>query len=212
MSAKAGTIGAWLALLGCLALGPGAAARILLPVGDQVNISAVAIEGRTAEACNADLLAIAEQGQVLSDATSPPVHLSPNLRAFHDNVLRLSANGEARSMAQLSHAYVARYSPAREPIRASVVTFLRVEVARPPGTPPGAPARIAVTWTWLQRLAEARDPATGLAVAQPFMHRFDFLGEVVLNRGVWGHATAACRAGGDGMWFGAVLVWTFLAP
>lgn len=201
-----------LLMAGTVVGAPGAEARILLPIGDQVDITAVVLEGQTAESCAADLTAIAAQAQLLSDATSPPFGLSPNLRAFYDSVLRLGVGGEARSLGQISHSYVAGYSPARVQNRAIIVTSVRVEVSRPPGTPPGGSSRLAVAWEWLERLAETRDAETGLVAAQPRMHRFDFSGEIVRTHRAVGRATADCRAGVDGQWFGAVLVWTTLPP
>lgn len=209
-SARSCAVLAALAMLLCIAMPVRATVRI--PLGDQVDITAVTVEGRTAAECEAGLGHMARQGQALSDATSPPFHLSPGLRAFYDSVIRLNMAGEARTLGQQSSAYISGYNASGEPQYASVVTIVRVEVVRPEGTPAGAASRIAIAWTWLQRLAETRDATTGRVHAQPFMHRFDFSGELVPRHQTWGLATAPCRQGGEGLWFGAVAVWTFLPP
>lgn len=180
--------------------------------GDQVNITLVAIEGAHEADCTTHLGRIAERAQVLSNATSPPFGLGPSLRTFHDGVHRLNPGGELRSYEQLSHTYPIGYLPSSEALRATFITFVRVEVSRVAGTPTGAPSQIAVAWAWLQRLTETQDAATGRVVAQPRMHRFDFSGPLVTRHGTWGRATAACQPGGDGAWFGAVAVWTYLPP
>ena len=53
---------------------------------------------------------LASQTRALSLATAPPYDLSDGLRTFYDHVLRLDANGELSSTAQLSTVYVAGYA------------------------------------------------------------------------------------------------------
>jgi hypothetical protein len=202
--------GAVAALACALALGGGTA--VARGAADLIDITAVAVEGANAEQCNARVARLAEQSRALSLATSPPYDLTDGLRTFYDHVLRLDAAGELQSLAQLSTVYVAAHGPGGVPEHRTASPFVRVEVARPAGTPADAPSRIAIAWLWLHRLADARDPASGRTVQQPLLHRFDFVGEVATTYSTWGHAVAPCRVGRDGLWFGAVAVWTYLAP
>jgi len=188
---------------------PPAAAR---GAPDLIDITAVSIEGATAAECEAHVAQVVSQARTLSLATSPPYGLADGLRSFYDHVLPLDARGEHRSVAQLSSSYVAGHGPGGAPDIRVVAPFLRLEVTRPPGTPENAPSRIAIAWLWLQRLAESPGPGGGRPLQRPLLHRFDFAGEVVTSFGTWGQATAPCRQGGDGAWFGAVAVWTYLAP
>lgn len=199
----------WLLLL--LLLLPGAAAGQAVRNGDHIDITAVTVEGASAEECSARTTRVAAQSRALSLATAPPYDLSDGLRTFYDHVLRLDANGELSSTAQLSSTYIAGYGAAGDPALRTVAPFMRVEVARPPGTPADAPSRIALSWLWLRRIAEARD-GVGRVVEHPLLHRFDFAGEVVNSYDVWGQATASCQRGSDGRWFGSVAVWTYLPP
>lgn len=200
------------AALGFTLLAAAAAPADGRSAADLIDITAVALEAETAEQCAARTANLAGQSRALSLATSPPIDLTEGMRTFYDHVLRLDAAGELQSTAQLSTVYVAGHDVRGAPIHRSASPFVRVEVARPPGTPAEAPSRIAIAWLWLHRLAEARDPASGRTVQQPLLHRFDFVGEVATDYGAWGQATAPCRAGSDGRWFGAVAVWTYLAP
>ena len=179
--------------------------------GDHIDITAVTVEGANAQECGSRTAQLAEQSRALSLATSPPYDLAPGLRTFYDHVLRLDASGELSSTAQLSTIYVTGYSGTGEPLLRTVSPFVRVEVARPAGTPSDAPSRISISWLWLQRLAQSSDPA-GRVVERPFLHRFDFVGEMTTTYGTWGQAVAPCRIGTDGLWFGAVTVWTYLPP
>ena len=176
---------------------------------DHVDVTAVAVEGATVEECLARIRSVAEQSRALSLATSPPYDLSGGMRTFYDHVLRLDGNGELASTAQLSSVYVTGYSAAGERILRTVTPFIRVEVARPPGTPSGEPSRISISWLWLQRMAETTDPA-GRVIQRPSLHRFDFTGELVTTYGTWDTAMAPCRLGLNGHWYGAVTVWTYL--
>lgn len=178
---------------------------------DHVDITAVTIEGASAEQCAERTTRVAWQSRALSLATTPPYDLAEGMRTFHDHMHRLDRNGELASTAHLSTVYVAGYTEAGERILRVVLPFVRVEVARPHGTPAGAPSRISIAWLWLQRLAEVTD-AAGRMVEQPHLHRFDFLGEVEATYGTWGHAVAPCRVGVDGRWVGAVAVWSYLPP
>lgn len=179
--------------------------------GDHADITAVTVEGATVAECDARTARVASQSRALSLATSPPYDIAPGIRTFYDHVLRLDANGELSSTAQLSTVYVLGYTGGGERILRTVSPFVRVEVARPPGTPADAPSRISISWLWLQRLAHAADPANR-PIERPFLHRFDFVGELVPTYGTWGTAVAPCRVGTDGKWFGAVTVWTYLPP
>lgn len=192
-----------------VAAGGTAAAR---SAADLIDITTVAVEGASAEQCAARVARLAGQSRALSLATSPPYDLTDGLRTFYDHALRLDGAGELQSLAQLSTVHVAGHGAAGEPLHRTASAFVRVEVARPPGTPAEAPSRIAIAWLWLHRLAEIRDPADGRTIQQPLLHRFDFVGEVETTYSAWGHAIAPCRAGRDGLWFGAVAVWTYLAP
>lgn len=194
---------------GLAATAPPAVAR---GAPDLIDITAVVVEGGSAEQCAARITRLAGQSRALSLATSPPIDLTEGLRTFYDHVLRLDPAGELQSTAQLSTVYVAAHGAGDAPIHRSASPFVRVEVARPPGTPPDAPSRIAIAWLWLHRIAEARDPASGRMVQQPLLHRFDLVGEVETTYSAWGQALAPCRQGQDGLWFGAVAVWTYLAP
>ena len=199
-----------------LALAAAAAPGLSVPAaaqapGDHIDITAVTVEGASTQECSARTARLAEQARTLSLATSPPYDLAPGLRTFYDQVLRLDAYGELSSTAQLSTIYIAGYTGAGEPVQRAVSPFVRVEVARPAGTPGDAPSRISISWLWLQRLAQSNDPA-GRVVERPFLHRFDFVGEVATTYGTWGQAIAPCRTGTDGRWFGAVTVWTYLPP
>ncbi|MBR0672161.1 hypothetical protein [Neoroseomonas soli] len=178
---------------------------------DHIDVTAVTVEGASAEQCAERTMRLAWQSRALSLATSPPYDLSEGLRTFYDHVLRLDPNGELSSTAQLSTVYATGYTVAGERMLRAVTPFIRVEVARPSGTPAGAPSRLAISWLWLQRLAQATD-AAGRAVERPSLHRFDVVGEVETTYGTWGHAVAPCRVGSDGLWFGAVVVWSYLAP
>lgn len=200
------------AVLAGVSVGCGALAAVRPVVGDQVDVTAAAIAGRSQEECTTRLFALAAQAHVLSAATSPPFGLSDGLRAFYDHVLRLDARGELSSLGQISASYVAGHDGAGAPIRASVVTFVRVEVARPDGTPPEAPSRFALAWMWLDGMAEAPSGVPGRTVQQPRLHRFDIVGDLVTTQGTWGVGTAACQPGAGGEWFGAVAVWTYLPP
>jgi hypothetical protein len=197
-------------MAGWLCLGASPAASRSAP--DLIDITIVAVEGADAAQCTARTARVAEQSRTLSLATSPPLDIAEGLRTFYDHVLRLDAGGELQSTAQLSTVYVAAHPAGGEPLLRAVTPFVRVEVSRPLGTHSDAPSRIAIAWLWLHRLSEIHNPATGLTIQQPHLHRFDFLGEVVTAWGVWGHAVAPCRAGGDGLWLGAVAVWTYLPP
>lgn len=187
---------------------PGAVAR---PMDAHVDVTAVTVEGTSAAECEARIRRVVEQARALSLATSPPYDLSDGLRTFYDHVLRLDANGELASTAQLSSVYVTGYAAAGERLLRAVTPFVRVEVARPMGTPSDQPSRISISWLWLHRMAEAADPA-GRVVQRPSLHRFDFAGELVTTYGTWGQTTAPCRVGADGQWYGAVAVWTYLPP
>lgn len=196
-----------------------AALAVLLPVAagaqgspDVIDITAVAVEGTSAAECTDRATRLAAQSRALSLATSPPIDLVPGMRTFYDHVLRLDGNGELNSTAQLSTTYVAGHDAAGVERRRVVTPFVRVEVARPWGTPTDAPSRISIAWLWLDRMAEATAGQGGRVVQSPQLHRFDFAGEVETRYGVWGHATAPCRAGRDGRWAGAVAVWTYLPP
>ena len=178
---------------------------------DHVDVTAVTVEGTSTEQCEARVQRVANQSRTLSLATTPPYDLSDGMRTFYDHVLRLDGNGELASMAQLSSVYVTGYSAAGERLLRTVTPFIRVEVSRPEGTPADQPSRIAISWLWLHRMAETADPA-GRVIQRPSLHRFDFAGEVVTTYGTWGTATAPCRAGAEGLWFGAVAVWTYLPP
>lgn len=199
-------------LLGLLLLAggpiPPAAAR---STADHIDITAVTVEGTSAAQCEGRTQRVAAQSRALSLATSPPYDLSDGMRTFYDHVLRLDANGELASTAQLSSVYATGYTATGERMLRTVTPFVRVEVSRPEGTPADQPSRIAISWLWLHRLAETADPA-GRMVQRPSLHRFDLAGEVVTTYGTWGQATAPCRAGADGLWFGAVAVWTYLPP
>ncbi len=181
------------------------------PVADHIDITAVAVEGKSAEVCAERVERLASQTRKLSLATTPPYDLSDGLRAFYDHVLRLDANGELSSTAQLSTVYVTGYTAAGDRQRRAVTPFIRVEVSRPVGTPAESPSLISMSWLWLQRVVQVADPA-GRLIERPQLHRFDFVGEVATTYGTWGHAVARCRAGGDRQWFGAVAVWTYLPP
>lgn len=170
------------------------------------------MEGATAAPCAERAARVAAEARTLSLATSPPYDLSDGLRSFQDHVLPLDAGGEHRSTAQLSSTDVTGSETGRGPVRCVVAPFMRVEVARPAGTPPDAPSRISIAWVWLQRLAESPGPTGAPPIQRPLLHRFDAAGEVQTTFGVWGQATALCRQGGDGAWFGAVAAWTYLAP
>jgi hypothetical protein len=193
-----------------LAFAPAGAARAQL-LADHIDITAVAVGGKTAEICAARLERLTRDTRKLSLATSPPFDLSDGLRAFYDHVLRLDANGELASTALLSIAYVTGYMPNGDRQRRSVAPFMRVEVSRPAGTPSDAPSLIAMSWLWLERIMPSPDTG-GQVIERPQLHRFDFVGEVVPTYGAWGHAVSRCRAGGDRQWFGAVAVWTYLPP
>ncbi|NMJ42096.1 hypothetical protein GWK16_12650 [Roseomonas sp. JC162] len=179
--------------------------------GDHIDVTVVTVEGINAQDCGGRTARLAEQSRTLSLATSPPYDLAPGLRTFYDHVLRLDSNGELSSTAQLSTVYVTGYTSAGEPMQRAVSPFVRVEVARPAGTPADAPSRLSISWLWLQRLAQSNDPA-GRIIERPFLHRFDFVGEVTTTYGTWGQAVAPCRTGTDGTWVGAVAVWTYLPP
>jgi hypothetical protein len=200
------------ALLALLVLSAGAVPAVARGAADLIDITTVAVEGASAEQCAARTAQVAGQSRAVSLAVSPPLDLAEGLRTFYDQVLRLDARGELQSTAQLTTIYVAAHDARGAPLHRAAAPFVRVEVARPTGTPADAPSRIAIAWMWLHRLAEARDPASGRVVQQPLLHRFDFVGEVVTDYSVWGHAVAPCRPGRDGAWFGAVAVWTYLAP
>ncbi len=131
----------------------GVAAILTLPMpapaqvaGDHIDITAVAVEGANPQECAARTGRLSEQSRALSLATSPPYDLAPGLRTFYDQVLRLDANGELSSTAQLSTVYVVGYTGAGEPVQRAVSPFVRVEVARPAGTPGDAPSRISISW------------------------------------------------------------------
>ncbi|MBR0682258.1 hypothetical protein GXW74_17335 [Roseomonas eburnea] len=196
-----------------------AAALALLSTGaaraqfaaDHIDITAVTVEGANAEQCTERTTRLAEQSRALSLATSPPIDLVEGLRTFYDHVLRLDANGELSSTAQLSTVYVIGHTGAGARILRAATPFIRVEVSRPEGTPAGSPSRLSISWLWLQRLAHSTD-AHGRVVERPSLHRFDFVGEVVTTYGTWGHAIAPCRVGTDGLWYGAVAVWSYLPP
>lgn len=192
-------------------LAPGPAAAQLARNGDHIDITAVTVEGASAQECNQRTARAAQQSRALSLATSPPYDLSDGLRTFYDHVLRLDANGELSSIAQLSSVHVAGYDAAGGPLLRAVTPFVRVEVSRPPGTPADAPSHIVLSWLWLRRIEQARD-AAGRPVEQPQLHRFDFAGEVMTTYDVWGQATAPCQRAADGRWFGGVAVWTYLPP
>jgi hypothetical protein len=181
------------------------------PIADHIDITAVTVEGRSAEQCTSRVARIAREARALSLATAPPYDLSDGLRTFYDHVLRLDANGELSSTSQLSTVYVTGYTASGAHLRRAVTPFVRVEVSRPHGTPLGEPSRISMSWLWMQRMVQTHDPA-GRLIERPLLHRFDFVGEVVTTYGTWGLATAPCRAGGDRLWFGAVAVWTYLPP
>ncbi len=196
-----------------------AALACLLPLAaaaqgssDVIDITAVAVEGTSVAECTDRAARLAAQSRALSLATSPPIDLVPGMRTFYDHVLRLDANGELNSTAQLSTTYVAGHDAAGAEQRRVVTPFVRVEVARPWGTPANAPSRISIAWLWLSRMAESTERPGGPMVQSPLLHRFDFAGEVETRYGVWGHAIAPCRAGRDGRWAGAVAVWTYLPP
>lgn len=191
-------------LLGVLAAGAARAA-------DHLDVTAATVEGANAEQCTARVTSLAEQSRALSLANSPPYDLVEGLRSFYDHVLRLDARGELSSTAQLSTVYVTGHTAAGQRMLRAATPFIRVEVARPEGTPAESPSRLSISWLWLQRMAHATDPA-GRTIERPFLHRFDFVGEVVTTYGAWGHATAPCRVGADGLWHGAVVVWSYLAP
>lgn len=180
-------------------------------IADHIDITAVAVEGPSAERCAARVERLVSQSRALSLATAPPYDLTDGLRTFYDHVLRLDANGELSSTAQLSTVYIAGYAASGATLRRAVTPFIRVEVSRPAGTPSDAPSRISMSWLWLQRMAQSHDPA-GRLVERPQLHRFDVVGEVVTTYGTWGHAVAPCRVGADRRWFGAVAVWTYLPP
>lgn len=178
---------------------------------DHVDIATVAVEGATQAQCGARVARVVEQARVVSLSTTPPYDLAPGLRTFYDQTLRLDEHGELASVAQLSTVYVTGYGAAGERFLRAVSPFVRIEVSRPAGTPLEAPSRISVSWLWLQRLVQRTDPA-GRVIERPYLHRFDFVGEMVRAYGTWGHATAPCRPGTDGLWLGAVAVWTYLPP
>lgn len=190
---------------------PAASAARGQAIADHIDITAVAVEGKSAELCAERVERIASQAYQLSLATTPPYDLSDGLRAFYDHVLRLDANGELSSTAQLSTVYITGYGPGGERQRRAVTPFVRVEVARPSGTPADAPSLISMSWLWMQRVVQATDSSSRLT-ERPQLHRFDFVGEVATTYGTWGRAIARCRAGGDRQWFGAVAVWTYLPP
>ncbi len=194
------------------ASGHGPQAALAQIPADHIDVTAVTIEGADDGQCSARLGRVAAQSRALSLATSPPYDLSDGLRTFYDHMLRLDADGELQSTAQLSTVYVAGHAAGGEAMLRIVTPFVRVEVARPRGTPANAPSRISIAWLWLQRLAEVTNAATGRTTQTPSLHRFDFVGEVVPSYGVWGHAIAPCRVGQNGQWFGAVAVWTYLPP
>lgn len=195
------------ALLACW--GGSAAAR---GAPDLLDITAVSVEGATAEECAARVGRVVEQARTLSLATSPPFDVAEGLRSFFDQTLQLSGRGELSSTVQLSSVYVAGRGVGGAPVLRVISPFMRVEVSRPEGTPGEEPSRIAMAWLWLQRVAEGPGPDGGQPVQRPLLHRFDFAGELVTTYNAYGHAVAPCRLGGDGAWFGAVAVWTYLAP
>ncbi|MEO3472132.1 hypothetical protein AAFN86_09720 [Roseomonas sp. CAU 1739] len=180
-------------------------------IADHIDITTVAVEGRSAEQCAGRTERLAAQSRKLSLATTPPYDLTDGLRTFYDHVLRLDANGELSSTAQLSTVYITGYTASGDRLRRAVTPFIRVEVSRPVGTPADAASRISISWLWMQRMVQNHDPA-GRLIERPQLHRFDFVGEVVTTYGTWGHAIAPCRAGTDRLWFGAVAVWTYLPP
>jgi len=195
------------ALLACW--GGSAAAR---GAADLLDVTAVSVEGTTAEDCAARVGRVVEQARTLSLATSPPFDVSEGLRSFFDQTLQLNARGELSSTSQLSSVHVAGHGASGAPLLRVVAPFMRIEVTRPEGTPAEEPSRIAMAWLWLQRVVEGPGPDGGRPVQRPLLHRFDFAGELVTTYNTYGHAVAPCRLGGDGAWFGAVAVWTYLAP
>lgn len=179
---------------------------------DVIDITAVAVEGTSAAECTDRATRLAAQSRALSLATAPPIDLVPGMRTFYDHVMRLDANGELNSTAQLSSVYVAGHEAGGLERRRVVTPFVRVEVSRPWGTPADAPSRISIAWLWLSRMAESTERPGGPIVQSPLLHRFDVAGEVETRYGAWGQAVAPCRAGRDGRWAGAVMVWTYLPP
>ncbi|MBP0465015.1 hypothetical protein J5Y09_13915 [Roseomonas sp. PWR1] len=179
---------------------------------DVIDITAVAVEGATVAECTDRAGRLAAQSRALSLATAPPIDLVAGMRTFYDHVMRLDANGELNSTAQLSTVYVAGHDAGGVEHRRVVTPFVRVEVSRPWGTPADAPSRISIAWLWLSRMAESAERPGGPLVQSPLLHRFDVSGEVETRYGSWGHAVAPCRAGRDGRWAGAVMVWTYLPP
>ncbi|MBW6396680.1 hypothetical protein KPL78_02420 [Roseomonas sp. HJA6] len=178
---------------------------------DQIDITAVVVEGKTAQACAGHIEQVVAQAQKLSLVTTPPHDLLDGLRAFYDLVLRLDAHGELSSTTQLGTVYVTGYGADGERRRRAVTPFIRTEVSRPAGMPADAPSLLSMSWLWLQRVEPATDTA-GRAIERPQLHRFDFVGEVAASYGSWSHAVARCRPGGDRQWFGAVAIWTYLPP
>lgn len=191
------------------ALGRPADAALRVATPDEVHLAAVVIEGESTAECASRLSDVTDKAASLSGATSHPKDLVPGLRAFHDITLRLDGRGEAEYLGQLSSVYTTGYDPDGQPRHDIVTTFVRIEVARPPGTPANAPSRVSGAWVWLERMAESRDSETGKIIQYPQIHRFDFVGEMLPIYGTWGHAGASCRVGRDGAWYGAVFVWTY---